>query len=423
MRKIFLPLLLAAIFLVAGVLPAVSADTGQRILSPRFRTLKVMKEGDFMAPPVINPSEGERLIVSFDEIADDRSFLMARLVHCNADWQPSQLLDSEYADGFNEARIDDYAFSQNTFIHYVNYRVVVPSENLSPLKSGNYLLEIYPEDDPDEVLLQVRFAVSERRVAISGYADGRTDRGFNDSLQQLSMNVATGDYRIGDPFSELVIAVEQNGSPASAVQADHPLRISSEGLIYEHLPELIFKAGNEYRRFETVRADYPGMGVDSVRFENGIYHAYLAPGSKRVASNYEYDRTQHGRYLIREYNATDADVGADYVIVHFTLLADEFSGADVYVDGEFTSRTFSDANKMTFDPQLKAYTLAMPLKQGSYNYRFVALPKGVEDPRPDASPIEGDFHETRNEYNVKLFHRAPGSRADRLVGDAVIYSY
>ena len=68
MRKIFLPLLLAAIFLVAGVLPAVSADTGQRILSPRFRTLKVMKEGDFMAPPVINPSEGERLIVSFDEI-------------------------------------------------------------------------------------------------------------------------------------------------------------------------------------------------------------------------------------------------------------------------------------------------------------------------------------------------------------------
>ena len=273
------------------------------------------------------------------------------------------------------------------------------------------------------MLLQVRFAVSERRVAISGYADGRTDRGFNDSLQQLSMNVATGDYRIGDPFSELVIAVEQNGSPASAVQADHPLRISSEGLIYEHLPELIFKAGNEYRRFETVRADYPGMGVDSVRFENGIYHAYLAPGSKRVASNYEYDRTQHGRYLIREYNATDADVGADYVIVHFTLLADEFSGADVYVDGEFTSRTFSDANKMTFDPQLKAYTLAMPLKQGSYNYRFVALPKGVEDPRPDASPIEGDFHETRNEYNVKLFHRAPGSRADRLVGDAVIYSY
>ena len=61
------------------------------------------------------------------------------------------------------------------------------------------------------------------------------------------------------------------------------------------------------------------------------------------------------------------------------------------------------------------------LKQGSYNYRYGArLHKG--DTTPNFSLIEGDHYETRNEYTVDVYHRAPGSRYDRLIGSAIIYS-
>ncbi len=63
-----------------------------------------------------------------------------------------------------------------------------------------------------------------------------------------------------------------------------------------------------------------------------------------------------------------------------------------------------------------AYLLEMPLKQGSYNYRYVAIPrKGLR--KPDPSVIEGNKHETRNEYRVQVWYRPIGGRYDRLLSD------
>lgn len=425
MKRLHSLLLLLAIALMqAGIIQAQDReDTSEQIFNPAFRSLKTSVENNFMAQPVIHLGSDEKIVISFDELTDEASYLRAMLIHCNADWQPSNLVDSEFIDGFNETEIDDYAFSQNTFIHYVNYRLTIPSENLRPTRSGNYLLQVYNEDDPDIVILQTRFSISESRLAVDGFVTGRTDRGYNDSWQQLELKIDAGDYPVRDPFSDIIVEISQNGNPESIRHITRPLRIDGKTLIYEHSPELIFPAGNEFRRFETVRADYPGLGVDSVRFENGIYHAYLTAGHKRLASNYSYDRTQHGRFLIREYNSTDSDLGADYISVHFRLDAPKFTGADVYVDSEMTSHNLSSRYKMEYNPDIQAYTLTLPLKQGSYNYRYIALPAGYSDAKPDAAPIEGDFYETRNEYRIKIFQREPGARADRLIGDKIIYSY
>ena len=96
----------------------------------------------------------DRIIISFDEIGDDYSRLRYRLIHCNADWQPSRLLESEYLKGFNEAEIEDFAFSSNTYVHYVNYRIAIPSDDMQPIVSGNYLLQVFEADDPDDIILQ-----------------------------------------------------------------------------------------------------------------------------------------------------------------------------------------------------------------------------------------------------------------------------
>ena len=61
----------------------------------------------------------------------------------------------------------------------------------------------------------------------------------------------------------------------------------------------------------------------------------------------------------------------------------------------------------------------MLLKQGAYNYQYVVVTDGG---KADVGRLEGNFHETSNEYLVKVYHRPRGTRYDRLVGAAVIMS-
>lgn len=398
---------------------AKTVDTSTRIFAPSFRSLQVSNPDNFGLPPIIRLGSNDRIVISFDEIEDDIRYMRYRLIHCNADWQPSQLLDSEIVDGFNLASIEDYAFSENTFVHFVNYRIEIPNDQISPLVSGNYLLQVMPEDLDDQendVLLQARFQVSDNIATIVGEASGRTDRGFNTEFQQPQFMVTTGQYRIEDPFTELIAVVEQNFSNLDSRAITRPLRIDGDKIIYEHLPQLIFPAGNEYLRFETVRTNYTGMHTESMRYEGDRYNAYLMADYPREGRQYEFDRTQNGRFRIDEYNATDPDLGADYVDVHFTLKMPRLNDASVFVDGEFTNSIMPGENRMTYNPEEQAYQLSLPLKQGSYNYRYVTVKNG----KPDPTDIDGNHYETLNTYNISLYQRKPGFRADRLLGTATI---
>lgn len=395
-----------------------AADTAQKILNPFFRTLIVEKENQFLSPPVIQLGSGERIVVSFDEIGEDWSRLQYRLIHCNADWQPSRLIESEYIDGFNFADIDDYAFSSNTFINFANYRFTIPSEDMKITASGNYVVEVYPQDDPEDVILRARFQVSEDAAHVEGRVTPRTDRGYHSEWQQVELAVNSGSREI-NPYNDILISVVQNRRPDTETFVRHPVRVADGKYIYEHLWELIFPASNEYRRFETVREDYPGMGVARVGFEGQNYQAWLNTDSGRETHEYSYDQTQKGRFMIDSYSATDPDLGADYVTVHFSLDFPQLMNGDIYIDGDFTNHLAEEAYRMKYDPETKLYTLSLPLKQGSYNYQYVALKDGEK--KATTSLIEGNKYETENEYLVSVYYRSPTGRADRLIGSATVY--
>ncbi|MDE6792481.1 MAG: DUF5103 domain-containing protein [Muribaculaceae bacterium] len=394
--------------LASGVMPAVINDN-------HVRTLTIRNADDFMLPPVIRLSTSDRLRMNFDIIGEDREYLRYRLVHCNSDWTPSHLLEHEYLEGFNEGEIDDYAFSSNTFTHFVNYNLELPAQSLGITKSGNYLIQVYREEEPEDILFQTGFYVTENSVEVSGEVTTRTDRGFNTDSQQLEITIDAAGQEITNLWQDYIVKVIQNNVPRSVSTALQPLRVVGSKAFYSHNPNLIFPAGNEYRRFETVRADYSGMGIDSVGFSDGIRRAWITPDAPRAGKSYIYDRTQHGRFKIDEYNSTDPDLGADYVLTRFLLQIPERVGKGVYVDGEFTLHSPDGAHKMIYDSGQGGYVLEIPLKQGSYNYRYVF---GNED-EAKASEIEGDYYETENDYAVFVYLREPGSRGDRLISVTV----
>lgn len=399
-------------------------DSQTRINSPSFHTLQTKVNGSDQLPPVIVLGSDDRLTVSFDEIADDRRYLRCRLVHCDAQWRPDRLLPAEYVDGFNEAVIDDYEFSQATTVHYVNYQVSIPSADLTPLLSGNYLLQIYDESDPDEVLLQCRFSVLQPQVEVYPSVTSRTDIDYNGYHQQLSVAVDTKGSAVADPFNHLLLTATQNSRWDNAVVIVHPTRLSGTTAHYEHLPSLIFPAGNEYRRMEIISTTYPGMGVEAIQYEYPFYHVDLTTDITRADASYVYDQTQHGRFRIREYNSDSPDTEADYVLTHFSLIPPvgfDHTSADIFIEGDLFQRRFSPESRMVFDRSSGLYTLTSLLKQGAYNYQYVTVDRGASTLGRTAA-VEGDKYQTANEYYIYVYHRPPGARYDSLVGFGTVMS-
>ncbi|MEP1260242.1 type IX secretion system plug protein domain-containing protein, partial [Algoriphagus sp.] len=83
--------------------------------------------------PVVSIRSEKPLVLLFDDLAFDPELYRAKLIHCDADWQQSQLKDNDFLPTFNEFNIQDYEYSVNTRIPYIHYRFELPRVT----KSGN----------------------------------------------------------------------------------------------------------------------------------------------------------------------------------------------------------------------------------------------------------------------------------------------
>ena len=397
-------------------------DTRTHIFDSNVHSLKVCLDNNMYVPPVLMMNGDDFLVVNFDYIDYDVHYLRYSVTHCNADWQPSQLVESEYVSGFNYADIDDYEQSVGTFVHYYNYQFFLPNPDMEFLVSGNYLLTVYEQDDPDNLLFQTHFSVCEGTVGVYPQVTSRTDVEYNNRLQQVSFDVRFKPGQIKDPYSELTCVVSQNSREDNAVVVNRPMMVMNDHITYEHNRDLIFFAGNEFRRFEMVRAHSINMGVTSIRYYDPMYHAILMVDEPRNESQYLYDKTQFGRFTIRNAEAYDENpLEADYMITHFTLdTGGKLYGGNVWLYGEFINGYPASQAIMKYDDSSGCYTANLLLKQGAYNYMYLWVPDGSSVGQ--TSLIEGDHYETVNEYLVKVYDRPIGERYDHFVGYGVAYS-
>lgn len=411
-------LLLAHIFLFVALTVA-ALDTGDAALSERVRSVQIRNVSQPYGVPGVpsillsDPDDG--IVLDFDILGEDSEYLRYEIIHCNADWQPSSLAYIEYLDGFQEGHISDWQFSNATNVHYIHYTLRLPNEEIAFKVSGNYLLRVYTEEaGPERPLLQVRFCVSEGSVALGGNVTGRTDVDYMRAHQQLELTLDVEHAAVRDPFNDVKLVIQQNGRTDDVRVLTKPLRVSGKRLIYEHLPQLIFEGGNEYRRFEAVSTQYPGMGVADIEFRAPYYHVFLDADQSRAPESYHYDETLSGGYVIREYNSENSDTDADYVVVHFSLDYPATPGFEFYIDGDMVQRRFSPEARMTFNPESGRYERAMLLKQGQYSYQYLAVAPGTTRGRTDV--LEGNHHQTRDVYRIYVYTRAFGERYDRLAG-------
>lgn len=384
-----------------------------QIVSQQIKTLQVVVNHEWTGMPVMELGSGDRLWVSFDEMSHNYHRFVCHLEPCNPDWSPVEgLFESDWLSGFNDLPIEDYENSRGTVIDYTHYQYVLPNDKQRLKMSGNYRLHILDDEGGDEVAV-AEFRVVEPLMKVGLSATANTDRGLNDTYQQVEMTVNYNGVMVSNPEEQLQTVVMQNGQEYNMVCNPKPTYITPKGLQWTHQRQLIFEGSNEFHKFEMLDESHTTMGLDHIEWseEEQLYHAY--PFDCTPRPHYVYDEDANGAFYIRNSDNFENDITSEYILVHYTLGPMEpHHDGDVMVNGQWTVEQ-PDNYLMEYDEATRCYHAAILQKMGYYNYQMLLRePQGATRLLPE----EGSFFQTENQYQAFVYYRQTGGRTWRLVG-------
>lgn len=391
------------------------------VCNPAVKTIILTREGVELSQPILRLGSGDRLLLQFDLLGDESRYLSYRIQHCSHNWQVDDLAVSDYLNGFETSAIGNSRSAFTTRQPYVHYWETIPNEMTELTASGNYLLTVYDDENPDSVLFTRRFYVYEVQANLQAEVGQVLGSEGKDRMQNVSVYVAPpkGQY-FNNPTLYYHLYVRQNGR--NDLCRELPLNnVKGNELHYKWKDENVFAGGNVFRFFDVSNLNIPMYTTARLEMFAGEYIAYLKPEEDRSRKNYVYREGLNGQFKVSADNRNDATVEADYVWVNFALpmAAPRLDGA-FYIVGDFAGWDFTDSNLMQWQPQMKAYTMRALVKQGYYSYQIVFLPAGQHEGR--TSVVEGDFFEAKNDYYIFLYQHTPADRFDRLIGTALVKS-
>ncbi|HOY31488.1 MAG TPA: DUF5103 domain-containing protein [Bacteroidales bacterium] len=386
------------------------------IYKPNIKTVLFYREGFVLTSPIITLNSDEKLILKFDDLDGDLKKMRYTFIHCDAYWTPSDLLPNEYLQGFYEDDVTEVKYSYNTLQKYTHYTLTIPSENMQPVLSGNYLLKVYMEDEPENVILTRRFMIVEPRVTVNAIVNKPTVVEYRNYRQEVDFSIDKTGYTINNPYQDMKVIVQQNGRWDNAILNLKPLYIKGDILDYNYEEENVFPGGNVFRWFDIKSMNSYTENIAHQEKDTAGYQVFLKEEQRKTFRVFVSQKDIKGRQFIKsDDNITDSDIESEYVYVHFFLKYEApLPNGAVYILGGLSGWGYAKEAKMEYNYEWKGYTATLYLKQGYYNYQYVFLENGKKV--GDETLIEGSHYETDNEYSIYVYHRELGEIYDRLVG-------
>lgn len=354
---------------------------------------------------------GETMTLEFDDLTASEQDYYYKIIHCDYDWKPSQLLKSQYLIGADNQRIIDYENSYTTLQPYSNYRLTIPNQNVKLKVSGNYLIEIY--NMYGELQFSRRFVVYKDLVRVGGTVKRSRDFNYLNEKQVVQFRINTAGFPVVNPKKEVKVALIQNHFwPTTLYNIQPQFTIGTE-LVYKYDQETSFYGGNEFLNFDTKDLRSPTFAISSIEFKD-LYHHYLFTNDFRTNQPYTYFPDINGDFVVRTLQGEDVSREAEYSKVHFSLPYTNEIGLDkVYVVGKFNNYALEEENLMEFNPDNAKMELSLPIKQGFYNYKYV-----VERADGTIEPnfVSGNYHFTENNYLILVYYRDFGDIYDSIIG-------
>lgn len=413
----------SCIFLIAGILVYSSLwaqPLEEKVDWKNLRTVQIHKMNEPLSPPVIKLNSGEKITLSFDDMEGGTNTFYYKLIHCNAGWEPSDLFESDYISGQLTSEIYTSQSSFNTLMDYTHYELNIPNEDMKPTRSGNYMLLVYANNNPEDTVLTRKFRISEKIIGIKGEIESINRMTREKPNQELNLILQTENMQINDPYNNLKIATLKNYHNERLFEHLDPSSVNGNQISYDMNNQLIFKGGNEFHHFNSKSTDYAGENIRKVDFKRNNFHFQLKTNEDRTFQKYREKDDLNGRFSIDKENTDHPETEADYVYVYFTLKeATSSAEGEFYITGAFNNWKCKPENKMTYNTERKVFEKRLLLKQGYYDYKYIF--KSAEE---EINPyfISGNHHQTENDYLIYIYYWDPSEGHDRLIGHTVINS-
>ena len=354
---------------------------------------------------------GEQMLLEFDDITASEQDYYFKIVHCDYDWTPSQLLKSQYIIGTDNQRIINYENSYNTLQPYSNYRLILPNDQLRFKVSGNYLIEVY--NAKNDLQFSRRFVIYQDAVTVGGVVKRSRDFNFLNEKQVVQFSINTSGFEVVNPKKEVKVAIIQNHFWPTAIYDIKPQFTLGNELVYKYDQETSFYGGNEYLNFDTKDLRAPSFAISRIEFKE-LYNHYLFTNQYRYNREYTYFPDINGDFVVRTLQGEDISRESEYTKVHFSLPYNPEMGLDdIYIFGKFNNYELSEDNKMIYNEDSGKLELMYPFKQGFYNYKYVTKDKeGVVN----LNSVSGNSHFTENNYLILVYYRNFGDMYDSIIG-------
>ncbi|MFT5055340.1 MAG: hypothetical protein ACI80H_000036 [Pseudoalteromonas distincta] len=382
--------------------------------SPKVKTVLLQKDLSIYDPsPVISLNSGDRLKLSFDLFSTNSEFFNYTFVHCNRNWEASDLQQMEYISGNLMGEITSISFSTNTYQKYTHYALNFPTAGMGLTKSGNYILKVFRNFDETDLVLTRRFMVLDNQTKIEASIKSATNAEFRYTHQEIDFTVDYEGFQIPNPFLDVNVTILQNNSWNNAIYNLKPLFVNSNELSFNYEDKNLFPGTNEFRFFD-IRSLRTFSSQVVKKYTDSVQNAVLKPDETRYHLGYLRWLDYNGKRDIVNADGIDIVEDGDYAMIHFYLKSKNIAEfGDVYVYGELTDWQLKDEFRMKYWPDYEMYGVSALLKQSYYNYHYVLKDK---DGNIDYTFTEGNHQETENDYTILVYHKNVFYGYDELIG-------
>jgi len=302
---------------------------------------------------------------------------------------------------------------------------VLPDRNCVPVRSGNYLLEVFLDGDTSKIVFTKRFLVVDNRSSITADIQQPFNAQWFQKYQKVSVGVTLNSTVNVFNQNDVRVVLIQNFAWPTALYLNRPNIFRGNYFGYNDEAITSFPAGKEWRWIDLRSLRLMTDRMQRLDKNKLVTDVFVKPDGERLQQPYLYYRDLNGLFTIENADNVNPYWQGDYAYVHFSYFPPAnrpYEGKNIYIYGELTGYGISDSTKMNFNADRGAYEKTLFLKQGYYNYSYVTITDKRNGENFSIANTEGNYWATENNYMVLVYYHAFGSRADELIGFTSINS-
>ena len=385
--------------------------------APQIGSVRLHPLGAPLGGPFMELGGDAPLVLRFDDLSGEWPEYEWTLIHCNADWSAaSDLTDWDYLEGWAPDALDNIENSFGGRLPFAHIATTIPSEDLRPTRSGNYLLVVHAEGDPEEVALIRRFVIYERlaEVEVEPRRPYEADKVSTHQRMEVDVTLPPG-HRWSVPMMDIRLTALRNVDWSQAGYDIGASMVRGNVVSFDQDPQLTFPGSDRWRSADLKSLSYLAPGIKSLKElttdKGPAWKVELGTDQSRRFRLQTSRPDLKGAFTVHNDRFDDVELTSEYMEVTFSLAHPDFGDVpEVFVFGGLTGWSLDPRFRMTYDDTAQEYRLKTWLKQGWYDYRYVTLSDGRTK-----YAFEADHAGTPNLFTVFVHAPAPDG-ADRIIG-------